>query len=142
MAKEKKQRGRPTKYRDEYCDLLVEHMRKGFSYESFAAKIQVHRSVLYDWEKVSPEWLEAKRIAIDVNLLFWEQQGIDGLYNSTEYEDGKIVSSKSLNATVWIFNMKNRHGWRDKQPEENDQININLSLADKMAKARQRASKK
>ena len=130
--KDSKKAGRPTLYKPEYCERLIKCMSEGYSYTAFAAEIGVHRSILYDWEKLYPEWKEAKLMAEDKSLLFWEKQGIDGLYNVTEYEDGKIVSSKSLNSTVWIFNMKNRHGWRDKSPEENDQININLTLADRL----------
>lgn len=45
--------------------------------------------------------------------------------------------------TMLIFCLKNLCGWRDKQPDEDtQQININLTLADRMAKARTRAKGK
>lgn len=45
--------------------------------------------------------------------------------NVSEYQGG----SKSLNSTVWIFNMKNRFGWRDKQEiEQTTTINGTLNL--------------
>ena len=140
---DKKPEGRPSKYKPEYCSKLVEHMAQGLSFESFAAVIKVNRDTLNEWAKVHDEFSVAKKEALDANLLFWEKHGIDGLYSTSEYdrETGNTIS-KSLNATVWIFNMKNRHKWRDKQPGEEDQININLTLADKMAKARNRAGKK
>ena len=40
-----------------------------------------------------------------------------------------------------IFCLKNLCGWKDKQPDENDQININITLAEKIAKARARINK-
>lgn len=135
--------GRPSKYNPEFCQQLIDHMAQGLSFESFAAVIGVNQDTLYEWTKVHDEFSEAKKTAYNANLLFWEKQGIDGLYSIVETdEEGKIVRSKSINSTVWIFNMKNRHKWRDKQEGEEDQININLTLADRMAKARSRASKK
>lgn len=113
--------GRPSKYKPEYCQLLIEHMSTGLSFESFAAVIKVNRDTLYAWEKDYPEFSDAKKEAFEQNLLFWEKHGIDGLYNTTEYDEkGKPTSSKSINSTVWIFNMKNRHKWGDKQVGEDD----------------------
>lgn len=124
--------GRPTKYKPEFCQKLIEHMSTGLSYESFASVAGVNRSVLYDWESVFPEFLEAKEAAFGQCLLFWEQAGIDGLYNTVEMdENGKAIKSKALNATIWIFNMKNRFKWRDRQADESDVVinNNNNNLA-------------
>ena len=134
--------GRPSKYDPSFCQKLIDHMSKGYSFESFSAVVDVDRDSLYEYVKVHPEFSDAKKVAFDKNLLFWEKQGIDGLYTETEYnEKGKPISGKTLNATVWIFNMKNRHQWRDRLDSEKDNINISISLADKMAKARSRAAK-
>lgn len=137
--------GRPTKYLKEYCQLLIEHMNTGYSYESFAGIIEVNRDTLYAWEKEFPQFSDAKKIAIEKGLMFWEKIGIDHIINSSESSgsgEGASSSSKSLNASAWIFNMKNRFKWRDKQADEASDININLTLADQMAKARLRVAKK
>lgn len=110
MANPKRRRmpnpvGRPTKYKEEYCDMLIRHMESGLSFDSFAAVIKVNRDSLYEWVKVHPEFSDAQKEAYSQNLLFWEKIGISGMV-------GRIPD---FNATVWIFNMKNRHGWRDKQ---------------------------
>lgn len=126
--------GRPSKYKPEYCQQLIAHMTTGLSFDSFAAVIDVNQDTLHEWVKVHPDFSEAKKEAYSKNLLFWENHGIEGLYSTTEYDDkGKPTSSKSINATVWIFNMKNRHKWRDKQPDEVDTIvNNNIgSMSDK-----------
>lgn len=138
--------GRPSKYKPEYCEQLVEHMNSGLSFESFAAIIDVNQDTLHEWVKVHEEFSEAKKRAYTKNLLFWEKLGVDHVLNESideeNFEEGtKKKVSKSLNAAVWCFNMKNRHKWRDKQPDENDQININFTLAEKMAKARNRTGK-
>lgn len=138
--------GRPSKYKPEYCEQLVEHMNSGLSFESFAAVIGVNRDTLYEWTKVHSEFSDAQKEGLDKSLLFWEKLGIDNIINTSESEsfgEGQGSSkSRSLNSSVYIFNMKNRFKWKDKQPDENDQININFTLAEKMAKARNRADKK
>lgn len=106
----KKGPGKPTKYRKEYCDLLVEHMKSGLSYESFAAIAKCCRETLYDWEKVHPEWKEAKRKAFHECQLFWEKAGLEGMFMGGR--------DNPFNATVWIFNMKNRFNWGDRVHQE------------------------
>lgn len=145
----KRSPGQPSKYDPKYCDALTEHMAKGLSFETFAAVVGVHRDTLYEWVKAHPEFAEAKEEAFSKCQLFWEQQGVNGLYSVTEYnEKGKPESSKSINATVWIFNMKNRFKWRDKQPDEIDTIvnnnntaalsdeDLDAKIEEKMKKAR------
>lgn len=102
-------------------------MATGLSYASFSAVVKKNIDTLYEWGKVYPEFSEAKKVAFAENLIFWEKVGIDGLHSITEYVDGKPQSSKTLNATIWIFNMKNRHKWRDKQPDESEVIVNNIT---------------
>lgn len=104
--------GRPTKYKEEYCQKLIEHMESGFSYESFAGLVGVSKQTIYDWEKVNPLFLDSKRIAFEKSRLFWERCGIEGMFMG-----GK---ENPFNSTVWIFNMKNRFNWRDKVESTHD----------------------
>lgn len=96
--------GRPTDYKQEYCELLIEHMGNGFSFESFAALVNASKQTIYDWLAANPEFLDAKSIAFERSRLFWEKIGID------------LARSGAGNATAFIFNMKNRfkEDWRDK----------------------------
>lgn len=102
-------------------------MATGLSFEAFAALIRVNRDTIYEWEKVHPEFAEAKKIASSANLLFWEKLGIDHIINESESFGDGISKSKSLNASIWIFNMKNRFKWRDKQPEESSDVTVNVN---------------
>ena len=106
------QGGRPSKYDPEYCMDLIDHMTKGLSFEAFAGLIGCCKDTLYEWVKVYPEFSDAKKIATQKSQLFWESIGIEGLWN---IQGTKFKSGKSLNASVWIFNMKNRFNWSDKQ---------------------------
>jgi len=99
--------GRPTKFREEYCYDLVEHMALGMSYESFAGKIRVNRDTLYHWEKLFPQFSDAKKMGRDACLFAWEKVGMN-----------QAVKGKG-NAATWIFNMKNRFNWTDKNEIKN-----------------------
>lgn len=101
--------GRPTKYKREYCDMVIDYMSKGFSFEAFAGSINTHKDVVYDWAKANPEFSDAIKLAKDKCREFWEQKGMDGLFTGKD---------EKFNATVWVFNMKNRFGWRDQQSIE------------------------
>jgi hypothetical protein len=134
--------GRPTLYDDKFCVELIEHMKAGYSFESFAGSIGVNRDTLYEWAKVNPEFSDAKKIGTEAGRLFWETKGIEGLFSTTE-RCGDQGSSKSINATIWIFNMKNRFGWRDKQPDEEEESSspkgplvLSYSLSDEETKRR------
>lgn len=65
------------KYKPELCDELINHMSKGYSFESFAGVINVTRSLLYIWLDEYPEFKEAKEIAFAKRALFAEEQMIN-----------------------------------------------------------------
>jgi len=114
--------GRPTKYKKEYCDLLIDHMSKGFSFESFAGKVNTCKQTIYTWLDKNPEFVDAKKRATAKCLEFWEAAGIEGIFNRTDYdENGKPLVKKSLNTGNYVFQMKNRFKWTDKVDIELDQ---------------------
>lgn len=92
-------------YKPEYCEQLIAHMAKGYSFETFGADISVSRRTLYNWEEAHPDFKEAKEIGYLKCQKWWETQGVDGVWNHFE--------QSTLNTGVFVFNMKNRFGWRD-----------------------------
>jgi hypothetical protein len=110
--------GRPTEYEKEYCEMLIEHMANGLSYESFAGKLRVCRDTLYNWEKLFPEFSYSKKVGKEASLLKWEELGLAGV-------EGKI---EKFNAPTYIFTMKNRFDWRDKTETENKNTNDSSRL--------------
>lgn len=97
--------GRPSSFKPEYSQMLIDHMKEGYNFESFAAKLN-YQSVggLYRWIDLHDEFREAKRVGEAMSLLWWLRLARAGA-------TGQI---KNFNATVWIFTMKNMFGWRDK----------------------------
>lgn len=102
---------RPTSYKKEYCDMLIEHIASGLSFESFAGVVSVTRDCLYKWAERHPEFLYSKRVAESKGLLFWEKVGRAGTIGQLGKVTGK--SDAKFNHISWIFLMKNRFGWRD-----------------------------
>ncbi len=99
--------GRPSKYKPEYCQSLIEHMSEGLSFESYAGLCDCSIDTLYEWAKVQSEFSEAKRIGASKSMLFWERLGLDG---------ARGIHDK-FNASTWIYTMKCRfpRHWSDKQ---------------------------
>lgn len=107
-VEEPKRQGRPTRYKSAYCQELITHMSDGGSFETFAGKLGVARSTLYDWTKKYSEFSKAKNVGLEQAYLWWEEIGKSGI-------TGQI---KSFNVTGWIFTMKNRFGWRDRLEQQ------------------------
>lgn len=97
--------GRPTKYKPEYCELLIEHMAGGHSFESFAGRpdVRVNIDTLYEWAKVHPQFSEAKSIGYAASFYQWEDVGL-----THEHSPPGQWSS-----VAWVFRGKTRYGLRD-----------------------------
>ena len=106
--------GAPTKYKPEFCQMLIDHMTQGLSYESFAAITETHKDSLYEWEKVHPEFSEAKKKGLALSQMWWEK-----VY--AEHATGGIKTG----AATAIFAMKCKFQWREAEPVLPD---INLTL--------------
>lgn len=129
--------GRPTKYRKEFCEELIEHMREGYSFDSFCANVPCRREVLYRWLARYPAFSHAKAIGCELALKYWETVMIQGISGNLKTEvtktkqvldaDKKPTGEKivetttvptTLSASPFIFMMKNRYGWKDRQDHE------------------------
>lgn len=100
--------GRPTKYRPEYCDDIIDYMSQGFSKEAYAGKIRVSKHRIYDWMKKYKAFRHAVKQGEVGCQQHWEEIGHD------------MALAGQGNAAIWIFNMKNRFGWRDRKDVTSD----------------------
>ncbi len=98
--------GRKSKYAESYPDQLVELMAQGLSFEACCGEFGVSKDTGYEWLKRYPEFAEAKAVGTARNQTFWERKAIDNLELGADFK---------FNSTVWIFTMKNMHGWRDRK---------------------------
>lgn len=102
--------GRPTKYNPEMCQTVIEEMSQGASKCEVAAALGICEDTLYTWLK-DPEkkiFSEAIRIGSSLSKAWWLKKGRVNL------------DTKEFNSTCWYMNMKNRHGWTDKQEHKVD----------------------
>jgi len=99
--------GRPTKYREEYCEGIVEYMTTGQSLIQYAASIGVSKHSIYEWAKDHPKFSDALTKAQGACEAYWE----------------RVCQSKTLKKSggsdaVLMFYMKNRFRWTDRQAQD------------------------
>lgn len=99
--------GRPTKYKPEFCDLVIKVGGEGGTLAAMAEACDVDRSTINDWIDVHPEFSRAIKRGLQKAQVLWEKQGMLATFGGVD----------GFNATSYIFNMKNRfkEDWRDKQ---------------------------
>lgn len=130
------QTGRPSLYDPEYCERVVKHCSGGNSFESFGAVVGVCRETLYGWMNAHPEFLNARKRALESACKFYEDLGkimATGQLRRVKSEkpilhegkpvldeEGQVMMEREYepaqgNAAAWIFLTKNILGWRDKR---------------------------
>lgn len=120
-------RGRPSLYKPEYCEQLIEHMRGGNSFWTFAAKTGTHFDTLSEWTRKHPDFSEAKKIGMALLLEFDENLGKAGTAGQLErrsrtirrtikHKDGRVENieedvydATTFSASYHRFMMRNRY---------------------------------
>lgn len=125
----KKPVGRPSKYKPEYCEQLIEHMSNGYSFESFAADLSVSKDTLYEWSKVYPEFSDAHAVGRMKLLKHLETFTIMAVGDTETYK---------INTGLHIFRLKNQIGWKEKSEQE---IQGKVTLEDLVSKSRDDGNK-
>jgi len=95
--------GRPSTYRPELGQELIQAMATGLSAEAAAAKIGIGARTLFTWQQQHPEFLQAVQEGRNQALLFWEQRAI------------AVAHGKPGNSQMITLALKNRSraasGW-------------------------------
>ena len=117
MSEEKKGAGgRPTDYRPEYCDQMLEFFDSDYtkkkngkveacdfpSIAGFARKLKVNKQTLYNWGDKHPEFLDVLKQCKDIQEDILISNALKGAYS----------------APFTQFLLKNTHGFRDKVEQE------------------------
>ncbi|KAK6020560.1 hypothetical protein OSTOST_13784, partial [Ostertagia ostertagi] len=102
--------GRPTDYRPEYCERVIQLGREGASKAEMAFALGVSKTTLNSWAANNPEFLTAVNEAVELAQGWWEHNGKKAVF-------GEVPG---FNATAFIFTMKNRFpdDWREKTQQE------------------------
>ena len=91
-----------SKYKPEYCEMVQQHMARGYSFEAFAAGIGVDRKTLYLWCDKYPEFKYAKDVGTEASRKLWEKV---------------LIKQAKKNVIATIFALKNKfpNEWRDRR---------------------------
>lgn len=84
--------GTDTLYRPEYCELLMEHMSKGFSFTSFGGEIGRGRTTLFEWLDEHPEFRRAKDVGHEKAKKFFEAMAIGKMDGSIAKGDTPLLT--------------------------------------------------
>lgn len=109
--------GRPTKYKPQYCEEMLEMARTGRGPTAFAAQIGVARSSLYEWAKDNKAFSDALERSKQLVEEYLVEMGMENMF------------SKDFNTKIWEMFLKCQHGWRDK--DKTDTV-INVKYEDKL----------
>lgn len=99
-----------VKYKPEYCDMLIDHMSEGYSFDSFVAISRVGLKTMYNWCKEYPEFAEAHQIGQGMALKYFET-AIKAA-SMSECIDEKVLKEKfdpkKINVPTMQWFIKNR----------------------------------
>ena len=111
-----KKPGRPTKYSEKLCELLPYLFANGESVSEVCVHLDITKETFFQWVKQYPDFSDSYKKGLELSEAWWTRTGRLGSM-------GKI----KLQPATWIFNMKNRFKWADRQDV---QIAGDISVAD------------
>lgn len=99
---------RPTDYREEFCERVLEYGAQGKSLTWMAAELGVSRDSLYEWMAANPVFSDAMTRAKALAQKWWEDAGQVGMV------------TQGFNASVWSRSMAARFPdeWRENKGVE------------------------
>lgn len=96
--------GRPSSYKPEYCERVIELAKQGDGWAAYASEFEVDRTTLYGWAEAHPDFATALKRAKIEEQLWWERVGKQG------------VHAKAFNSLVWKTTVQAR--FRDDYTEK------------------------
>ena len=124
--------GRPSKYRQEYCEQVEKLCKLGATDKELADFFGISESTINEWKLSYPEFSESLKRGKDIadaevaSKLFHRATGYEHPEDDIRAVNGEIVITPTIkhyppDTTAAIFWLKNRQKakWRDKQEVEN-----------------------
>ena len=108
--------GRPAKYTEDLCDLVIDLGARGQSYTQIAAHLGVCRRTFYNWIDKYEPFMHAATRARTLSQAFWEQEGMRGMR-----------MGKSFNPSMFEFQMKARFGCEESDSVYRDKKSLEVS---------------
>jgi hypothetical protein len=116
-------RGRPTKYSPKLCGLLPAMFANGESVVEVCAELGIHKDTFFEWVKIYPDFSDSYKKGLELSEAWWIRIGRIG-----------SVGKAKIQPATWIFNMKNRFKWTDRQDMNiNGNMDITIEKPDFLA---------
>jgi hypothetical protein len=118
---------RVHEFKPEYCRDVIQHMREGASFTSWAASVGVSLRTARRWCDENQEFAEARERGMALCQQWWERALRAGLFDVTESTgQGKerVVTTRRLNSQVARLVMANLFHWHDRQ-----ELDVNATVA-------------
>ena len=111
-------RGRPTKYKPEYCAIALDYVgEQGKSVTQLAKHLKVSKSTVYKWAEENQAFSDALSMSQEWSQAVWE----DKLEN--------MMYSKEVNSPLVKLYFANRFRWHDKGGEEAEEAAQSLNIS-------------
>lgn len=111
------------RYKKSICEKLPDMFANGESVEEVCQELKITRRCFYDWVEKYPEFADAYELGKQASQAWWLKLGRAGA-------TGKV----QVQPSIWIFNMKNRLGWKDRVEVESENeaepLNISFEVRD------------
>lgn len=104
--------GRPSDYRPEYCEQVIEFGKLGLSVAQMASRLDTSKQALLRWVEANPEFRDAMEVARSHSQAWWEEMGQANLIMPKD--------SGSFQGSVWSRSMAARFpdDWRENKGVE------------------------
>jgi hypothetical protein len=117
--------GRPSDYRPEYCEQVIEFGKLGLSVAQMASRLDTSKQALLRWVEANQEFRNAMEVARSHSQAWWEEVGQANLIMPKD--------SGSFQGSVWSRSMAARFpdDWRENKGVEltgKDGADLNLSV--------------
>lgn len=95
-APKKRPVGRPSKYKPEYCEQIIELGKEGKSIAQMAAAFDVDKASIFDWAAAHEDFSTALARAKAYSQTWWEDAA------------QKNLSDRNFNAQLWLKSVASR----------------------------------
>jgi hypothetical protein len=99
-----KKHGRPTKYSPKLCKLLPYLFSNGESVTEVCVHLDITKETFFQWVKQYQAFSDSYKKGLELSEAWWTRLGRLG-----------SIGEEKIQPATWIFNMKNRFKWTDRQ---------------------------
>lgn len=113
--------GAPTKYKPEYCDLIIKMAKEGASFTEFRAEIGgISRQTLHNWKEAHSDFMDAYTRAEVLGEAHWDSK-----------MRKQLMFDKEINTALVKLYFANRFNWSDKTENKTDLTSSDGSMSPK-----------